>query len=269
MTRTLTILPLFWLCFALPGTAVQDTSASGVPKQTVPASETAREEALKKQLASIEKQKQSIHTQIGDKVAAAKLSTSPNPTVPFIEPLQNVAEPNCPTIDGNKLDELVSSAARKQSLDPAILKAVIKQESGFKPCAISTKGAQGLMQLMPTTARELHVNDPFDPVQNVHGGAAYLRQLLDRYGGDLRQALVGYNAGPGRADQGMNVILPLETENYVANIFADLNGAADQSGTQTEDLAPVEEGDTTPPTVPTIAQKNQPSNIPLRKELKP
>ena len=227
---------------------------------------TALEEALKKQLASIEKQRQSIHTQVGEKVATAKLAASPSGQ--FIEPLQNVPQPDCPTIDSIKLDELVSSAGQKQSLDPSILKAMIKQESGFKPCAVSTKGAQGLMQLMPTTAHELHVNDPFDPAQNVHAGAAYLRQLLDRYNGDLRQALIGYNAGPGRADQGMDAILPIETQNYVASIFADLNEGADQSESQTEDLAPVEEA-ATPTTSLTIPQKNPPSKVSAPKDSKP
>jgi hypothetical protein len=78
------------------------------------------------------------------------------------------------------------------------------------------------MQLMPATARELHVTNVFDPSQNVQAGAAYLKQLLGRYKGDLRLALVGYNAGPGRADQATDSAYPLETQNYVANILKDL-----------------------------------------------
>ncbi len=98
------------------------------------------------------------------------------------------------------------------------------------------------MQLMPSTARELHVNDAFDPVQNVHAGAAYLRQLLDRYQGDLRLALAGYNAGPARADQGVDADFPVETRNYVANIFAELGAGDFDPSTTQEDLAP--SGDT-------------------------
>ncbi len=141
-------------------------------------------------------------------------------------------------MENSKLTEVIAAAAQKHSLDPALLRAVIKQESGFKPCAVSIKGAQGLMQLMPATARELHVSDAFDPVQNVHAGAAYLKQLLDRYKGDLRLALVGYNAGPGRADQGAENPYPNETENYVASIFSDLGLHQPESASDQEDLAP-------------------------------
>jgi hypothetical protein len=106
----------------------------------------------------------------------------------------------------------------------------------------------------------MHVNDPFDPAQNVHGGAAYLRQLLDRYKGDLRQALIGYNAGPGRADQGADAILPVETQNYVASIFADLNNNAEEAENQTEDLAPTDESESSSSN-PTVAQKTSPGNV--------
>ncbi len=118
------------------------------------------------------------------------------------------------------------------------------------------------MQLMPATAREMHVTDPFDPAQNVHGGAAYLKQLLDRYKGDLRQALIGYNAGPGRADQGDDAILPLETQNYLSNIFADLNNNADEAETQTEDLAPADANEAQPPASSVASQKSAIGIIP-------
>ncbi len=98
----------------------------------------------------------------------------------------------------------------------------MRQESGFNPCAVSVKGAQGLMQLMPSTAAQMHVADPFDPEQNVQGGAAFLKQLLKRYNGDLRLALVAYNAGASRADQLPASQYPLETQGYLANIFAEL-----------------------------------------------
>ena len=91
---------------------------------------------------------------------------------------------------------------------------------------------------MPATARELRVTNAFDPAQNVQGGAAYLRQLLDRYKGDLRLALVGYNAGPGRADQPPGTPYPLETQNYVASILSDLGIDTPDSDSVKEDLAP-------------------------------
>lgn len=230
---------------------------NAAPATPVLSPEAALEECLRKQRASVEKQRQAVHAQLGERVAATPVSTEATNTQ-FIVPLTNVNQPDCPTIDNVKLDELVSSAAQKQFLDPSILKAVIKQESGFKPCAISPKGAQGLMQLMPATARELHVSDPFDPSQNIHAGAAYLRQLLDRYRGDLRQALIGYNAGPGRADLGNEAILPFETQNYIASVFADLNNA-DEPNAQLEDLAPAED-DIPSANNSKLTQKATPSN---------
>jgi hypothetical protein len=111
------------------------------------------------------------------------------------------------------------------------------------------------MQLMPATARELRVNNVFDPVQNVQGGAAYLRQLLNRYKGDLRLALVGYNAGPGRADQPAGTPYPLETQNYIASIFSELGLDTPDSDTAKEDLAPPDAAEE-----PTPQPTNHPDN---------
>ena len=116
----------------------------------------------------------------------------------------------------------IVAAARTYQLEPALLHAVISAESGYNPLARSSKGARGLMQLMPATAALLHVEDPFDPEQNVQAGAAFLKQLLGRYKGDLRLALVAYNAGTLRADQPADVPYPLETQGYLASIFAQL-----------------------------------------------
>jgi soluble lytic murein transglycosylase-like protein len=201
----------------------------------------ALEESLKKQRASLDRQRQAIHAQLGDK---ADTLTSSSPVEPFVAPLFVGNPANCPPIESGKLDELVSAAAQKQTLDPALIKAVIREESAFKPCAISAKGAQGLMQLMPATARDLHVNNAFDPAQNVHAGAAYLKQLLQRYKGDLRLALAAYNAGPGRADQESDTPLPLETQNYVANILSDLGLDQSTAPETQEDLAPPEDLET-------------------------
>jgi hypothetical protein len=125
---------------------------------------------------------------------------------------------DCPALSGREAESLVQSAAEKQSLPPDLLRAVIKQESGFHPCAVSGAGAQGLMQLMPTTAIDLHVNNPFDPRENVQAGASYLKQLVNRYGGDLRRALSAYNAGMGRVDLTGDVPNIWETQNYVTSI---------------------------------------------------
>ena len=128
----------------------------------------------------------------------------------------------CPPISEVALAPIVDRAARAEKLDPKLLRSVIQQESGFRPCAVSNHGAQGLMQLMPATAAELGVADSFDPVENVTAGSKYLRQLLDRYGGDLLRALGAYNAGPTTVDEAGGIPAIPETQDYVSSIFSRL-----------------------------------------------
>lgn len=109
---------------------------------------------------------------------------------------------------------LLASAARRYSLDSQLLSAVAWRESGFRSGATSAKGAVGIMQLMPETARQLGV-DRLDPAQNIEGGAAYLRQMLDRYHGNTSLALAAYNAGPGAVDRFGGIPPFSETRNYV------------------------------------------------------
>ena len=117
---------------------------------------------------------------------------------------------------------LVERIAARYSLSPALLEALVWQESRWRHDAVSPKGALGLTQLMPATARELGV-DPLDPVANLEGGARYLRSLLDRFDGDLVKALAAYNAGPGRVERANGIPAICETQGYVAAILARLN----------------------------------------------
>jgi soluble lytic murein transglycosylase-like protein len=116
-------------------------------------------------------------------------------------------------------DDLIVEHAHLNNVRPSLVRAVVQVESGFNPMAYSPKGAMGLMQLMPATAREFGVRNAFDPEQNVRGGVAYLRQLLDRYDGNEQLALAAYNAGPGAVDKHGQAIPPYrETRNYVTKV---------------------------------------------------
>src|SRR5579864_9438667 len=121
------------------------------------------------------------------------------------------------------LSEVVNSVSDRYRLDPDLVNSVIKAESGFNVRAVSPKGAQGLMQLMPGTASQLGVPNAFDPQANIEGGTRYLRELLERYNFDLVKALAAYNAGPHRVEQFKGVPPYYETRAYVARIVRDFN----------------------------------------------
>src|SRR5271166_5872131 len=121
------------------------------------------------------------------------------------------------------LSQVVNQASGTYRLDPDLVNSVIRAESGFNTRAISPKGAQGLMQLMPQTASQLGVQNAFDPQANVEAGTRYLRELLERYNFDLIKALAAYNAGPQRVEQYGGVPPYYETRAYVARIVRDFN----------------------------------------------
>jgi hypothetical protein len=121
------------------------------------------------------------------------------------------------------LNEVVNIASAAYHLDPDLVNSVIHAESGFNAHAVSPKGARGLMQLMPSTANQLGVNDAFNPEANVTGGSRYLRELLERYNFDLVKALAAYNAGPGRVEQYRGVPPFRETRAYVARVVHEYN----------------------------------------------
>ena len=123
-----------------------------------------------------------------------------------------------PLATSGDIDAAIAQAAARHNVDPNLVRAVVKVESNFNPNAVSRKGAMGLMQLMPATARQLKVKNPFDPEQNVDAGVRHLKQLLESYGGDVRLTLAAYNAGAGAVARSSGVPHYAETQNYVRRI---------------------------------------------------
>jgi soluble lytic murein transglycosylase-like protein len=132
-------------------------------------------------------------------------------------PARASSQPATETQGGQWLDPVIAKASRRYGVDTSLIKAVIKAESNFNPTAVSHAGARGLMQLMPGTARSLGVSDSFDPEQNVMAGTRFLRDLLDRYNGNVDSALAAYNWGPGNVDKRPDH-LPRETRDYLVRV---------------------------------------------------
>ncbi|HKP86055.1 MAG TPA: lytic transglycosylase domain-containing protein [Blastocatellia bacterium] len=172
------------------------------------------------------------------KTAAAKPGApSPAPAQP-LKPIvmQSVTDNLLPaesvmsTTGNPKYDELIKQSAARNGIDPNLMVAVMRQESGFNPRALSYKGATGLMQLMPGTARRFGVTNIYDPADNIEGGAKYLRFLLDTFNGDVALVLAGYNAGENAViNSGYQIPRYRETQNYVKSISARYDAAKNRS----------------------------------------
>ncbi len=180
--------------------------------------------------ASLEKQRASVVKQVSAVTGKVPASTASFFTVPWMDVTPqlpagmtaSVALPPCEPLPGDQLNPLIEENAQRHSIQAALIRAVIDEESGSRPCAVSSKGAQGLMQLMPTMSQQFGVTDPFDPKQNVEAGSKLLKQLLAKYNGDVRLALSAYNAGSDRVDKDGGVPQIPETMNYVNDILAKL-----------------------------------------------
>jgi soluble lytic murein transglycosylase-like protein len=150
-------------------------------------------------------------------------------SAPRIEPAAAVVSDSpCDRLSEPQLANLINDAARREDVKPSIVQAVIETESAARPCAVSPKGAQGLMQLMPATASDLNVTDPFDAKQNVDAGTKLLKSLLTRYSDDLTLALGAYNAGAARVDKDGGVPDFPETRGYIQRILSRIKVLDDQ-----------------------------------------
>ena len=168
---------------------------------------------------SLAAQRASIAKQVGDRSSESFFllgRPSQSGLVPVV-----AAESDCDPLPASELDPLIEDAAKQHDLQPALLRSMVNRESGARPCAVSPKGAMGLMQLMPATAAQLGVKDPFDPKENLNAGAWFFKQLLTIYD-DLPLALGAYNAGPARVNA-IDGIPPIpETQEYVRKIMSTL-----------------------------------------------
>jgi soluble lytic murein transglycosylase-like protein len=159
--------------------------------------------------ASLAQQRASVRAQV---TAAVVTNSSGNPfLLPEVAGCEQVSQP--------ELSRMIEDIAPRQNVSPALIREVVRQESGFHPCAVSPKGAAGLMQLMPATQAQFQVKNPFSPKESLEAGSKLLRDLLDRYHGDLSLALSAYNAGSERVDKAGAVPQIPETKNYVLGIL--------------------------------------------------
>ena len=179
------------------------------------ASESDYSAARAAQEASAEKQRVSARAQ--ESVIAAR-----TPSSFFTPPAAPSPEIPCERASDVEIRQAVDAGAKRVGLDIDLVRAVVHKESAYNPCAVSVKGAQGLMQLMPSVQAQFGVTNPYNPGQNIDAGTRLLKQLLNQFGGDLARALSAYNAGAARVEQWGGVPPFPETMNYVSGILEEL-----------------------------------------------
>jgi soluble lytic murein transglycosylase-like protein len=199
------------------------TPVGQAPRPPVEDAQAKQRSAAAAMEASLARQRASVQKQLGQS------STEPFFVLPRPAGLGPVTAPawapppaDCEPLPAPEIESLIGEAARREAVDADLLRGIMKQESGFRPCAISPKGAMGLMQLMPATAQQFGIGNPFDASSNVEAGAKLLKQLLVRYGGDVSKALAAYNAGPSRVDASGGIPAIPETLDYIRQILSAL-----------------------------------------------
>jgi soluble lytic murein transglycosylase-like protein len=180
-----------------------------------------------------------IETMMGSLQGNAQTGGATAPSTTFASALQQASSPTATAASAGgsstPYDAMIADSAQRNGIDPALLKGLIRQESNFNPDAGSSAGARGLTQLMPATAASLGVSDTSDPAQSIDAGAKYLRQQLDRFGGDQAKALAAYNAGPGAVQRFGGVPPYAETQSYVQKVL----GYAQQYRSSTSSTTPI------------------------------
>jgi soluble lytic murein transglycosylase-like protein len=208
---------IFFASLALAQTPPPPAPPPPAPPPETPARVPSAAELMRasvdKQRAAMAAQQDAVRKQ-AQGAGATLVPWSPPPA-----PADAAAEPACDPIGADIVTPFVENAAKANHLEVKLVNAVIERESAFRPCAVSSKGAQGLMQLMPETASELSVKDVFDPKENIAAGAKYLKELLDKYKGDTKLALAAYNAGPAAVDAIGAIPDIQETRDYVDAII--------------------------------------------------
>ena len=207
-----------------PATQTRNAVIASAPAASAQQQPNKQAGSVEAMLASVDKQKAAVRAQAGSAGAATDTFFTAPWTTPATIPVPAVV-PSCTAMPEAELKPLVDESAKAEGLKPELIRAVIRRESASYACAISEKGATGLMQLMPDVAQQFGA-DPLDPKQNVQAGSRYLKQLMSRYKGDLKLALAAYNAGPQLVDAQNKVPNIPETTSYVEAILKDLKETA-------------------------------------------